>query len=124
MKIQTRFGNKAKEPWQDICCEACWNAREKKCTCHCGGIYHGEGLKREENYGDKIIADGLVQHYLEQISDFRCRWCGADMKGESVHGYEHVGGWVVHGYDEKQWLYIVCPKCHYQWALWKLGVTR
>jgi len=24
----------------------------------------------------------------------------------------------------KFWLYVTCPKCKYEWALWKLGVPR
>lgn len=30
-------------PWDGICCEACWNAEEEKCTCKCGGANHGRG---------------------------------------------------------------------------------
>lgn len=26
-----------------ICCESCYNALEEKCTCKCGGAYHGLG---------------------------------------------------------------------------------
>jgi hypothetical protein len=30
----------------------------------------------------------------------------------------------VEGFPEKQWLYIVCPKCLLQWGFNHLGVTR
>lgn len=29
---------------------------------------------------------------------------------------------MVAGFEMPQWLYVVCRKCKYQWALWKLGV--
>jgi len=41
---------------------------------------------------------------------------------ESVEHYPHNGGWNVEGFDKKQWLYITCPGCGYQWALHKLNI--
>lgn len=34
-------------PWDGICVESCWMAREEKCACHCGGANHGKGLTSE-----------------------------------------------------------------------------
>jgi len=31
-------------PWDGVCCEACWMAREKECACRCHGRNHGAGL--------------------------------------------------------------------------------
>lgn len=121
--LQTRFGNDVKEPWEDICCESCWNATKDKCTCHCGGLYHGLGLKAEES-PDRVMPFEAIRKYVEQIKDFRCRWCGADLEDEPVHGYDHSDGWSVEGFQEKQWLFIVCPQCRYEWSIWKLGVGR
>ena len=33
----------------------------------------------------------------------------------------HEGGILVLGMG-RQWVYIHCPKCGYDWALWKLGM--
>jgi len=41
-----------------------------------------------------------------------------------IQKYDHDGGWNVLGYKNRQWLYVTCPKCGYEWSLWKLGVPR
>jgi len=49
---------------------------------------------------------------------------------QPIKGYPHDGGWKVPGVagdpDESglYWLYITCPGCGYEWAIWKLGVSR
>lgn len=58
-----------------------------------------------------------------------CKYCSErfpfkPVKLGSVEFYPHDGGWIVKDFKEKQWLYKTCPKCGYQWALWKLGVER
>jgi len=53
--------------------------------------------------------------------------CSCGFKGLSklpIEHYDHSGGWKVDGFLKRQWLYVTCPKCEYQWALWKLGVPR
>jgi hypothetical protein len=40
---------------------------------------------------------------------------------EVVRSYAHEGGYVVAGYPTKQWAYVKCDSCHYDWSLWKLG---
>jgi len=54
--------------------------------------------------------------------------CGGDLTKRDIEGYPHGDGWNVYRADGtrigKFWLYIVCPKCGYEWALWKLGVDR
>ena len=42
----------------------------------------------------------------------------------TIEHYDHDDGYEVEGYDKRQWLYITCPRCNYQMALWKLGVKR
>lgn len=56
----------------------------------------------------------------------RCHHCGTSLAGRPIEHYPHFGGWDVLGLDEKQWLYITCPRatCGLQWSLWKLGVPR
>jgi hypothetical protein len=49
---------------------------------------------------------------------------------EPIRAYPHSGGWKIPGLkgdpdeDGRYWLYISCPGCGYEWALWKLGVSR
>lgn len=37
-------GRRHPSPFDGICCESCWNAREEECVCRCGGANHGKGL--------------------------------------------------------------------------------
>ena len=39
-----------------------------------------------------------------------------------IEYYDHEGGWKVEGFENRQWLSVVCPKCKYGWSLWKLDV--
>jgi hypothetical protein len=41
-----------------------------------------------------------------------------------IEHYDHEWGWPVDGYKDLQWLYLTCPYCGDQVALWKLGVPR
>lgn len=47
-----------------------------------------------------------------------------DLSKLPIEHYDHDGGWAVKGFKELQWLYVTCPRCGYQWALHKLGVSR
>lgn len=128
--IQSRFGPAKEEDLGEalkgVCCEPCFTAKEDVCRCRCGGVYHGAGAKEPEESEDKVLSPSEAEPFLAQIEpeEFRCRWCAHTLQGEPVHYYEHSGGWTVAGFDKAQWLYIVCPHCGYQWALWKLGVER
>jgi len=61
-----------------------------------------------------------------RIRRWRCINCGANLRGCRIHSTLDPGGWKVkvrQGWS-KLWLWIECPKCGYQNALWKLGVPR
>lgn len=46
-------------------CDArCYNAKNRKCTCVCGGANHGVGLQAAIRY-----TEGLAECYFEQIAD-------------------------------------------------------
>lgn len=36
--------------------------------------------------------------------------------------YRHDAGWETD--DGRMWIYVVCPRCNYQMAIWKMGVPR
>lgn len=56
-----------------------------------------------------------------QIDENVCRDCGyVGLMNRPIEAYDHPNGWAVEGYPQPQWLYVVCPDCEYQWALWKL----
>lgn len=115
------------------CCEACYMAKNKKCTCRCGGAFHGLGNHQHMNDGGaqstiKTLKPTEQEEAVLTLGDYElkcpniCPDCGGWL-GPIEH-YDHSGGWVVAGFEKKQWLYKTCQKCMYQWALWKLGVLR
>jgi hypothetical protein len=66
-----------------------------------------------------------LKQYRYEITVKTCRWCDTGgLDAEDIQHYDHEGGWPVMGFTENQWLYIICPGCEYEWALWKLGVVR
>lgn len=64
-----------------------------------------------------------LKEYAEMIKDKTCNWCGEELP-DLIDTYEHKYGWDVEGFPTKQWLSVHCPKCDYDWSLWKLGVDR
>ena len=76
-----------------------------------------------------------IQDYQRQLSGKDCKWCRREnydngtteivpLDNEPIEHYEHDGGYPVEGYKTNRWLYVVCPKCNYQWSLWKLGISK
>jgi hypothetical protein len=131
------------------CCAACQNAAShpRDCECSCGGVGHGinvqprldlffpmlddetrmvaleaESIQFRANMGFPDHDAPLSTQDYEDLSDDECPTCGAPLS--HVKGYSHEGGWDVRGFARKQWLYRTCPKCRYDWALWKIGVSR
>lgn len=69
------------------------------------------------------MSNPTIKDYAVQIVDRTCRWCQAKLNNK-MHGYKHEGGYPVAGFEMPQWLYVVCPKCDYQWSLRKLGIRQ
>jgi|GEM_PF-4318424 len=65
-----------------------------------------------------------TQPFEEKIKDNKCGWCNVDLSAVPISGYPHSAGWKVEDHAHKMWLFKTCPKCGYDWALWKLGVHR
>lgn len=42
------------------------------------------------------------------------------LQGSNIKSYNHDGGWRIEGCLRLQWVYVHCPTCSYDWALWKL----
>ena len=61
-----------------------------------------------------------LDHYLSKLSGCKCEWCHSDLSAGEVKHYRHPSGLPLKGYKERQWIFIECPKCGYEWALWKL----
>jgi len=67
----------------------------------------------------KYIEEGMNKGEIKN----KCCWCGSPLHAQDLKRYPHGDGWTVDG-EGKQWLYIPCRKCGYEWAIWKLGVDR
>ncbi|MHC1624664.1 MAG: hypothetical protein ACXQS2_01500 [Methermicoccaceae archaeon] len=61
-----------------------------------------------------------LEEYKEELKGKHCKICGESLEDCDVHHYPHSGGWEVEGFRERQWLYVICPKCGYSWSWWKL----
>lgn len=67
-----------------------------------------------------------LEDYARMIKEEerKCRWCGAKLNTDKIEMYPRSDGWTVDGLASKQWLYVTCEECRYNWALWELGVPR
>jgi hypothetical protein len=108
-----------------FCTESCYTAQHKRCKCRCNGVFHGMGGVGI-NGGDHVdpeITASLARKYRVAFRINVCD-CGFNsLKDLPLRYYPHSAGWNVQGLGSV-WLYVQCPQCHYQWALWKLGVDR
>lgn len=134
MIFQANLQGEKAEPYEGICCKACWHAKGEKCVCKCNGVHHGKGNpdREEQNTVKRNRSNGRferiypsAQKYKQLMTDKHC-YCGYDLSNEPVYAYAHEDGWEVEETDEPQWLYIKCPnrRCKNEMAIWKLGVLR
>ena len=49
-----------------------------------------------------------------------CLSCGKPMALGEIRTYDHAGGWPVKDFPIEQWVFMLCSKCGYGTALWKL----
>lgn len=50
----------------------------------------------------------------------KCYSCGVPHKKGEITNVNHMGGFEVKGFDEKQWVYMTCGSCGAQGAIWKI----
>lgn len=74
---------------------------------------------------EKCLArlDAALAPYQEAAEKKVCRWCKAPLVGK-IEFYAHAGGYSVKGGVQKLWIYTVCPRCDYSWAMQKLGIPE
>lgn len=52
----------------------------------------------------------------------KCKWCGEELKFADLDFWgKHDGGIKLKGIDDKQWVYVICQPCEYEWSIYKLG---
>jgi len=64
----------------------------------------------------KNIWERILQGKIQTCS------CGEPLEYGELASYDHDGGYHLKGYGKPQWVYLQCPKCGYQWSIWKLRI--
>lgn len=63
--------------------------------------------------------------FYDRLKIKKCKSCNQRFSTMSqIFHYDHPSGWIVPGYEKKQWLYIKCANCGEEISLWKLGVGK
>jgi len=75
---------------------------------------------------ETLIPRPFSDFYKARITRTVCSCGFVGLQDLNLRGYRHADGWPITWGDMtvKFWLYVTCPKCKYEWALWKLGVPR
>lgn len=107
---------------------SCETATTRKCTCYCKGMYHGAEIQSRLFVMDDeqltVEYGGDVAEEIQKLQGkkFTC-FCKHifDLTGNfQIFGYgPHDGGYADKN-GKKWWMYLHCPECEYEWALWKL----
>lgn len=64
--------------------------------------------------------------YFDQLDiEYKCRCGSFPIKHGSVDHYEHLeGGYLVNGYKNRQWIFVICHKCGISTSFRKLGIKE
>lgn len=68
-----------------------------------------------------------LQDYFDLVikaGNKKCGFCNYPFLLRNLQHYTHSGGWPLEGSFAKQWIYIHCSNCKYDWAISKLGVPK
>lgn len=58
-----------------------------------------------------------LEDIKDQIEHAKCRWCNTNFDFNNAEMYDHSGGLEIEGLDKRQWVFVHCPKCRYDWAI-------
>lgn len=98
----------------ELCWECYWLPYPLRCCAEC--------IQPEiDNQSDRASE---LAFYQRQLKGKHCHWCQTSIEDQPLEFYDHHGGYRVAGLSEKQWLYVTCPNCRYQWSAVKLGIRE
>lgn len=110
---------------------SCENASTRKCICRCRGKYHGVQVQHKL-FEDTTIAintgfGGEIGEVLTSImgKKFNC-WCKHtfEVTEDLFESYGVHDGGHADKDGTKYWIHAHCPKCEYDWAIWKIIQNR
>jgi hypothetical protein len=64
-----------------------------------------------------------MSDYQAQIVGKVCPACKRPVPSR-IQFRDHAGGFKVDGFSQRQWLWVSCPGCSFDIALWKLGIEH
>ena len=84
-----------------------------------------EVIMIDEMIGEKILYPSKLGGDAEEImlmllgQEFACD-CGNPLLIHEFRGYAPHSSGYADKHGRKWWIYVHCPKCEYDWALWKV----
>lgn len=93
--------------------------------------YHGRPLNLNVSPNDRrhpMKTKPSLKYYRSLLIGKKCMDCYPEttilLAKQEIEHYNHENGWPLNGHVEKQWLFITCPNCRYQWSFAKLGIPQ
>ena len=99
---------------QEFLNDLCFQLYVSQKQCLCGAILN------------KQVSDRIIQKSREASAESRSLSSTSTRSSTDsvLEHYSHPQGWLVEGFDIRQWLFITCLECHLSWSLDKLGVPQ
>ena len=105
--------------------QRCERASPKSvCKCKCGGRLHGVAHKNNSTTSWVRTINSNVGGRAGKVIDkltgkkFQCS-CNTTFTINHFLAYDHDGGYED-SKNNKWWVFVECPNCHYQWSADKL----
>ena len=80
--------------------------------------YLEKGALEDNNYPE-------ITEYFDLLNTkYKCDCGEFSIKYGEIDHYEHDDGYHLNGYKNKQWIFIVCPKCKIAISFKRLGIEE
>jgi hypothetical protein len=80
--------------------------------------YLEKGEMEDNNYPE------LIDYFNQLDNEYKCS-CGEFLiKHGDIEHYEHANGYRLYGYKNRQWIFIVCPKCKISTSFKRLEIKE
>jgi len=58
-----------------------------------------------------------LEDIKNNMKSVKCDWCHTSFDPDDIYMYPHPGGHEIKDVDGKQWVYVKCKNCEYDWAI-------